>query len=250
LLVSSIDYVLAQQGVTPFMQGRLGVASAVEDTGQTTVTGQGSVYGALGEIALANANPDYRDVISPDATAELAFSGDQGDAGVDKDGGWYRTSFLGFGVESAGTGKKGPILNAFLNWCEALPAVDGDLDGVANGDDCAPSDPDAWGIPQPITDLRLGKGTIGFSWSEPVGGGGSTYDVLRSGDPTDFLNATCVAAGSTKRQAPPDPADPVQGGLYFYLVGARSECGVSTLGENLDLTPRYGTACDAEQPWW
>ena len=35
-----------------------------------------------------------------------------------------------------------------------------------------------------------------------------------------------------------------------YLVGARNGCGVSTLGENQDLTPRYGTACDPEQPWW
>ena len=250
MLITSLDYLNAQGGVTPFMQERLGVGSVVEDTGQSTVTGAGSVYGALPLMPLANLNPDYRDVISPDLTAELAFAGDLGDAGIDKDGASYRTSFLGFGVESAGTGSKGPILDAFLTWCDGLPAVDGDLDGVLNGDDCAPSDPNSWGIPQPITDLTLGKGAIGFSWSEPVGGGGSTYDVLRSDDPTDFLNATCVAAGSTRREAPPDTAEPASGELLFYLVGARNGCGVSTLGENLDLTPRYGTACDPEQPWW
>ena len=40
------------------------------------------------------------------------------------------------------------------------------------------------------------------------------------------------------------------GEALFYLVGARSECGVSTLGQNLDGSPRYGTACDDEQEWW
>ncbi len=56
------------------------------------MTGQGTVFGGLGTITLKNANPDYSDAISPDATAELAFSGDKGNAGIDKNGGHYRTS--------------------------------------------------------------------------------------------------------------------------------------------------------------
>jgi hypothetical protein len=251
LLISSIDYVLTQGGITDFMQQRLGVASVTEDTGLTQVTGMGAAFGGLGPYGLQNQNPDYRDSISPDGTAELAFSGDLGDAGVNKDGGWYRSSFLGFGVESAAAGETQAMLDAFLTWCDGLPAVDGDMDGVANGADCASGDADAWTSPSPITDLRLGKGAVGFTWSEPVSGSGSVYDVLRTtDDPTDWYNADCVVAQTPQTSAVPDTENPGPGELWFYLAGASSECGVSTLGSNLDSTPRYGTACDPERTWW
>ena len=54
----------------------------------------------------------------------------------------------------------------------------------------------------------------------------------------------CVAIGVTDTTAPADPLDPEPGQMSFYLVGARNECGLSTLGENLDGTARYGTACE------
>jgi subtilisin family serine protease len=250
LLLSSIDYVLVQGGITTFMQERLGVDSVSEDTGMTLVTGQGAAFGGLGPFGLQNTNPDFRDSISPDATAELGFSGDLGDAGVSKDGGWYRTSFLGFGIESAAAGETRQILDAFLTWCDGLDAVDGDGDGIVNGDDCAPGDPGAWTGPSPATDLMLGKGAIGFSWSQPVSGSGSTYDVLRSGDPTEWYNSTCVVADTPQTFTVPDPEDPAPGELFFYLVGASSPCGRSTLGLNPDGTPRHGTACDPERTWW
>jgi len=250
LLISSSDYVLVQMGVTDFMQQRLGVSSVTEDTGMASVTGQNTVFGGLGPYSLVNLNPDYRDSISPDGTAELAFSGDLGDAGVNKDGGWYRTSFLGFGIESTGTSAKPEILDAFLTWCDGLAGVDGDLDGVLNGADCVAGDANAWGSPSPITDLMLGKGAVGFSWSEPVSGSGSTYDVLRSEDPTEWYEATCVSAGGSPTTAPPDPENPEPGGIFYYLVGAASECGLSTLGNDIGGSPRYGTACDPETSWW
>jgi hypothetical protein len=249
LLISSADYTYQRMGISPFMQERLGVASVVEDSGMTEVTGQGSVFAGLGPYPLVNLNPDYRDSLSPDGTAELAFSGDLGDAGVNKDGGWYRTSYLGFGVESLGVADKPAVLGAFLTWCAGLPDVDGDADGALNGADCAPGDANAWAAPEPITDLTLGKGAVGFSWSEPVSGSGSTYDLLRSTDYTDFYNATCVVAGTEQTSAGEDE-DPLPGQLFFYLVGATSDCGVSTLGVNLDGSPRYGTACDPETIWW
>ena len=251
LLISSIDYHLSMfSSVTDFMQQRLGVASIGEDVGMTSITGQGAAYTGLGPMGLANATPDYRDSITPDGTAELAFSGDLGDAGINKDGGWYRTSFLGFGIESLGTADKPLVLDAFLTWCAGLGAVDGDGDGVTNENDCVAGDANAWGKPQPITDLMLSKGAIGFSWSEPVGGSRSRYDILRSVDPTDFLNATCSSAGSINTYAPEDPFVGEVGQVLFYLVGARNECGVSTLGNDLGGMPRYGTACDAEAEWW
>jgi hypothetical protein len=251
LLISSIDYVLQQNSqITDFMQQRLGVASVVEDTGMSTITGQGTVFAGLGPYGLANHNPDYRDVITPDATAELAFAGDLGDAGINKDAASYRTSFLGFGVESTSTPETELILGAFLNWCDGLVGLDGDGDGVLNENDCVAGDANAWDIPQPITDLTLAKGAIGFSWSEPVGGSRSTYDVLRSADPTDFLNADCVSTGRTDTFAQGNSLKPESGQIFYYLVGARNECGVSTLGNNLDGSPRYGTACESEIVWW
>jgi len=250
LMISSADYVLNSTDFSTFITERMGVDSASEDTGQNTVTGQGTVYAGLGPYSLSSLNPDYRDSLTPDGTAELAFSGDLGDAAVAKDGGAYRTSFLGFGVESTGTSAKPEILNAFLTWCAGLPDVDGDSDGWLNGVDCAPADPDAWTAPSPITDLMLGKGAVGFSWSQPISGSGAVYDVLRTENPADFYNATCVAAGVTQTSASPDEENPAPGEMFFYLVGASNDCGLSTLGTNLDSSPRYGTACDRSKVWW
>jgi hypothetical protein len=245
LFMTSSDYLLVR-GYSDFIQQQLGVASYTEDTEMGEVTGQGTVFGALGTITLKNINPDYSDVISPDGTAELAFSGDMGDAGVNKDGGFYRTAFTGYGLERLFTSSDlENTLSTFLGWCDGLPGVDGDSDGVLNGEDCAPGDADAWTAPSPVADLRLSKRmTYEFSWSQPVSGGGAVYDLLRSTDYTDWWNATCVAS-SVAQPAVPDgwDSDPLPGETFFYLVRAHGECGTSMLGNNLDGTPRHGTAC-------
>ena len=82
------------------------------------------------------------------------------------------------------------------------------------------------------------------------GGSGSTYDVLRSEDPTEWYGATCVSAGGAPTTALPDPEDPEPGEIFYYLVGAASECGLSTLGNDIGGSPRHGTACDPETSWW
>ena len=112
-----------------------------------------------------------------------------------------------------------------------------------------PIPPWSWMAPSPITDFVLDKGANGFSWSRPVSGSGSLYYVLRSGDATDFYNATCVTPDTSLTSVPIDDADPAPGEVQFYLVGARSPCGLSTLGNNLDGTPRHGTVCDVETAW-
>jgi len=249
LLLTSADYFYSRgEVVREFMQQELGVASVEQDTEQGTVTGQGSVFGVLGPdpITLKNINPDYSDSLTPDATAEVAFSGNLGTAGINKDGGYYRTAYMGYGTERLFSSLDlENVLSTFFGWCDGLPAIDGDLDGVINGADCAPGDPDAWTAPSPITDLRLTKsGAGGFSWSQPVSGSGSVYDVLRSRDNTDFWNATCVAAHVPGPPPWADPDDPAPGEIFFYLVRARSACGTSTLGNNQDGTPRHGTACE------
>ncbi len=194
LLVTSQDYVFAREGVTDFMRQRLGVSSVVQDTTQSQVTGQGSVFTGLGTINLRSSTRDYSDRVTPDATAELAFSGNMGNAGIDKNGGYYRTSFLGFGAERlfSATNRAQALLK-FLQWCDGLAGVDGDGDGVANSADCMPGDPQAWGPPSPVTDLMPGTGEVRFSWTQPASASGAVYDVLRSDKATDFWNATCLA---------------------------------------------------------
>jgi len=249
LLVTSADYVLNRGEISDFMQQRLGVASVVEDTEQGAVTGVGSAFSPLGPdpITLKNINPDYSDTVTPDGTAELAFAGDIGDAGIDKDGGHYRTAFTGFGMERLfSPSDLEDALKVFFEWCDGLPDVDGDSDGVLNGVDCAPGDPEAWGAPSAVTDLVVGKdAAFEFTWSQPVSGGGAVYDLLRSDDHSDFWNADCVASGIEEAAVPAgwDTAVPPPGELLFYLVRTHGECGTSTLGYHPDGAAKHGTAC-------
>jgi len=249
LFLTSADYFYSRgEAASEFMQQELGVASVEQDTEQGTVTGQGSVFGVLGPdpIVLKNINPDYSDSVTPDATAEIAFSGNLGTAGITKEGGYYRTAYMGYGTERLfSSSDLENVLSTFFGWCDGIPAIDGDSDGVINGSDCAPGDPDAWTAPSPINDLKMTKSEAGgFSWTQPVSGSGSVYDVLRSRDNTDFWNATCVAAHVSGPPPWDDPDTPAPGETFFYLVRARSACGTSTLGNNLDGTARHGTACE------
>jgi hypothetical protein len=210
------------------------------------VTGQGTVFGTLGTVTLKNISNDYSDTVSPDATAELAFSGNNGNAGVDKNGAHYRAAFLGFGAERLfrNTDLQKTLLN-FLQWCDGLAAVDGDGDGVANGVDCVPGDAAVWTAPAPVTDLRLSKSVTGFTWSTPSSGANAVYDVLRSAVASDFWNATCVAGGASQPSVPAAwDTDPAPGEIRFYLVRARSSCGTAPMGSSSHGTPRQGTACE------
>ena len=244
LLLSSADYVLSRRGVSDFMLQRLGVESVIEDTRRTTVTGRGSVFGGLGPYTLEATNLDWSDAVSPDATAELSFSGDGRKAGIDKHGGHYRTSFQGYGLERLALADRSAVMLRFLQWCDGLPALDGDGDGVANGTDCVPGDASAWGAPGPVTDLALSRDAIGFRWSQPVGSGGAVYDLLRSGSPADFWNASCVASGLSETSVPLAwDTNPAPGAATYYLVRVRSDCGTAPMGSASDGTPRQGTAC-------
>ena len=50
-----------------------------------------------------------------------------------------------------------------------------------------------------------------FAESQPVSGSGAVYDLLRSLEPTEYYNSTCVAVGRTDTAAPADPVDPAPG---------------------------------------
>ncbi len=120
-LISSQEYYY-DRGVTGFMSGYLGVASALSDVTQTTVTGSGSVFGGLGPYSLSFPFTNYSDIVTPAGTAELAFSGDQGDAGVNKETAAYKTSFLGFPLEALpDAASRETVLQTFEDWCQTSP---------------------------------------------------------------------------------------------------------------------------------
>ncbi len=120
LFVSSQEYVY-NRGLTPFMQTYLGVITATDDLFEATVTGVGSVFGGIGPSILLLPYENRADRISPDATAMLAFSGDNGaaiDSGVQKDGGNYRTTYWGFGFEGLPSAvERRNAMQRVLNWC-------------------------------------------------------------------------------------------------------------------------------------
>ncbi len=96
--LSSQDY-LYDAGLTGFGTNYLHIAAFDSDVGQTTVTGQ-NVFGGLGPYSLSYPFTNYSDVVNPDGQAQLAFSGNMGDAAVSFAGASFNTVFLGFPFEA------------------------------------------------------------------------------------------------------------------------------------------------------
>jgi hypothetical protein len=121
LFLTSQDYYL-DRGMTAFMQDYLGVDSAASDRYQTLVTGAGSVFGGLGPYSLEFPHINWSDVINPDATAELAFSGNMGNAAVSNATAIYLTTYLGFPLEAIpDVLDRRDILDAFIQSCPDDP---------------------------------------------------------------------------------------------------------------------------------
>jgi uncharacterized repeat protein (TIGR01451 family) len=125
LFVSSQEYLYNRGSLpTPFMQQYLGVGSAADDTFQTIVSGVGPVFSGIGPAVLATPMlyENRADRISPDATAMLAFSGNnplQVDSAVEKDAGRYRTTYWGFGFESLpSAAMRQEAMQRVVNWCD------------------------------------------------------------------------------------------------------------------------------------
>jgi hypothetical protein len=136
LFISAQDY-FYDRGLTSFMTGYLGVSTATSDVSQSTVTGAGAVFGGMGPYVLSYPVSNYSDVISPGGTAELAFSGDQGDAAVAKDNGVYHTTFWGFPFEAVvSASDRVDLLGTFLDWC-IPPIVDCNNNGIPDDQDIA-----------------------------------------------------------------------------------------------------------------
>ncbi len=131
LFISSQDYHY-DRGLTSFMSNYLGVVSASDDVGQTAVTGSGTVFGSMGNYSLSYPFTNYSDTINPQAgVAEVAFTGNVGNAAVNKDGKAYRTTFLGFPLEAISSlSDRADLLQVQLDWCSGLsPDCPADIDG-------------------------------------------------------------------------------------------------------------------------
>lgn len=114
------------------MENYLGVDLVDDDTGMATAEGQNAVFAGLGPYNLTYPGPDYSDEISPDGTAEVAFTGtnpagDNREAAVYKEGSTYVTAFLGFPWEYIpSAGDREEVLTTFFDWCEngVEPSID------------------------------------------------------------------------------------------------------------------------------
>ena len=134
LFLSSQDY-FNDRGLTPFMQNYLGVANISNDLGDyLSVGGQGSIYSFLGPYSLLYPFTDFSDIVSPDGTAEIAFQGttpNTNPAGVYKNSGYYKTTFLGFPLEAIPSPfEQAQVVSRFLRDCfpDDILLVDDDND--------------------------------------------------------------------------------------------------------------------------
>jgi hypothetical protein len=120
LVLSSQDYFF-DRGATSFMTNYLGLGSDGGDVEQGTVTGQGSAFAGMGPYALSFPFSNFSDLISPAPGAELAFSGDGGDAAISRIGPNHRTIFLGFPLEALPTPEaRRDVLAASLDFCSTI----------------------------------------------------------------------------------------------------------------------------------
>ncbi|MEW5987880.1 MAG: S8 family serine peptidase, partial [Chloroflexota bacterium] len=184
-MISAQDY-FYDRGLTSFMQTYLGVSSATSDVGQSTVTGAGSVFGGMGPYFLSYPFTNWSDIINPDGTAETAFTGDFGDAAVDKDGGNYRTTFWGFPFEAvADVNDRMDLMSTTLDWCGTGIAA-GTLEGTVTDADTG------LGIEDATVTADAGSGprstTTGADGSYSMNLAIGTYDVTASA--TNYVSVT------------------------------------------------------------
>jgi hypothetical protein len=121
---------------------------------------------------------------------------------------------------------------------------DSDGDGVPDDADCAPLSNLVWGIPGEATSLVLTGTNLG--WTAPTTGGtpaSMIYDVLRSSTASNFSAGTICLVSDAPGTAASDPANPVAGSRYYYLVGAQNVCGRGSLGATSRGVQRTGIAC-------
>lgn len=136
-------------------------------------------------------------------------------------------------------------------------SADGDGDGVApsgapgctitNLTDCNDADGTSWSTPEEVSGLLFAdKATLNWTPAETgTAEGAMRYDVLRSGQPSDFLNGTlCVATNTGPAATATDTATPLAASGFFYLPRARNGCAtLGSLGTTSSNQQRAGRTC-------
>ena len=135
--LSGQDY-LYDMGLDDFGQDYLHIGSFVNDENQTSVTGQ-NVYAGLGPYSLSYPFTNYSDIVSPDAQAQLAFSGNQGNAAISYDGDTFNTIFLGYPLEAVSLAGRQAILERTIDFFGGCEPTNGQLEGQVT--DAATGDP-------------------------------------------------------------------------------------------------------------
>jgi hypothetical protein len=162
----------------------------------------------------------------------------------------YRTSATGtyYARVSIGTTSATAIGAGDYLLSIALDCASGDLDadGVADANDCAPSDASTWRLASEARNLIVtGKSPTTLSWSASTDPGTSAallYDTLRATAPNGFGAGTCLASDIAGTSALDSGAAPAPGGVYDYLVRTQNLCG-GNLGTTSAGVPRTGRSC-------
>jgi len=132
--------------------------------------------------------------------------------------------------------------------CIDIPDPDGDGDGVGRGAcDCDDTNAQIWGRPGEVLNVRFASATS-IVWDPPAGPGGSQprYDVIRSANPSDFVaSGACIESDDFANTSAGDPATPVAGQAFFYVIRAENGCalGIGPLGLSTGGYQRAARSC-------
>ena len=126
--LSGQDY-LYDMGLTSFGMNYLHILNYQNDESQTSVTGQ-NVFSGLGPYSLGYPYTNYSDVVNPDASAQVAFIGNIGNAAISYAGDNFNSVFFAYPFEAIPQlSDREAVMGRLLDFFGACQAENGWLDG-------------------------------------------------------------------------------------------------------------------------
>jgi choice-of-anchor B domain-containing protein len=247
--LSSEEY-FADRGsvLSGFMSNQLGVQSMNNNVNMTNVTGNG-IFTGVGNFTLqfpANLN-NLTDRVVPNVGigAQVAFSGNQGNAAISRDSGTYKTVFLGFPFEAIPTQtKRREVMQKALDYCldSACPTITVSPTSLPNGTQGTPYNQTitASGGTAPYTfAVTSGSLPVGLSLSNagvlsgtPTGSGTSNFNVTATdSDGCSGTRSYALTINSGTCLLCDDFEDGVLDTNWTYLKQSWSEDGDSLIGD-------------------
>ncbi len=136
--LSGQDY-LYDMGLTSFGTNYLHILNYQNDVSQTSVTGQ-NVFSGLGAYTLGYPFTNYSDVVNPDASAQVAFLGNVGNAAISYDGNNFNSVFFSYPFEAIPQlADREAVMGRLLDFFGSCQVTQGWLDGHVT--DAATGDP-------------------------------------------------------------------------------------------------------------